>query len=67
MVAQFIPVMTTYSGPELAELYSSRTVCFHEVSKWLVSARRTQVISKFWERLHETLDTQWNFSSAYHP
>jgi hypothetical protein len=38
MVAQFIPVMTTYSGPELAELYSSRTVCFHEVSKWLVSA-----------------------------
>jgi hypothetical protein len=22
---------------------------------------------KFWERLHETLDTQLHFSSAYHP
>jgi hypothetical protein len=27
----------------------------------------TQVISKFWERLHETLDTHLNFSSTYHP
>jgi hypothetical protein len=26
-----------------------------------------QFISKFWERLHETLDTQLFFSSAYHP
>jgi hypothetical protein len=29
--------------------------------------RETQVISMFWERLHETLDAHWNFSSAYHP
>jgi hypothetical protein len=21
----------------------------------------------FWERLHETMDTHWNFSYAYHP
>jgi hypothetical protein len=33
----------------------------------IVSDRETQVISKFWEGLHETLDTHWNFSSAYHP
>jgi hypothetical protein len=26
-----------------------------------------QFISKFWERLHETLDTQLFCSSAYHP
>jgi transposase InsO family protein len=32
-----------------------------------VSDRGTQFTSKFWERLHETLDTQLCFSSAYHP
>jgi hypothetical protein len=29
--------------------------------------RGTQFTSKFWERLHETLDTQLRFSSTYHP
>jgi hypothetical protein len=32
-----------------------------------MSDRRTQFTSRFWERLHETLDTQLHFSSAYHP
>jgi transposase InsO family protein len=45
----------------------SRIVCLHGVSKKIVSDRGTQFISKFWERLHETLDTQLRFSSAYHP
>jgi hypothetical protein len=29
-VAHFIPVKTTYSGAQLAELYMSRIVCLHE-------------------------------------
>jgi hypothetical protein len=33
----------------------------------IVSNRETQVILKFWERLHETMDTHLNFSSAYYP
>jgi transposase InsO family protein len=37
------------------------------VLKNIVSNRGTQFTSKFWERLHETLDTQLCFSSAYHP
>jgi transposase InsO family protein len=37
------------------------------VPKKIVSDRGTQFTSKFWERLHETLDTQLRFSSAYHP
>jgi transposase InsO family protein len=32
-----------------------------------VSDRGTHFTSKFWERLHETLDTQLRFSFAYHP
>jgi transposase InsO family protein len=66
-VAHFIPVKTTYSGPHLAELYMSRIVCLHGVQKKIVSDRGTQFTLKFWERLHETLDTQLRFSSTYHP
>jgi transposase InsO family protein len=66
-VAHFIPVKTTYSGPQLADLYMSRIVCLHGVLKKIVSDRGTQFTLKFWERLHETLDTQLRFSSAYHP
>jgi hypothetical protein len=66
-VAHFIPVKTTYSEPQLAELYMSRIVCLHGVPKKIVSDRGAQFTSMFWERLHETLDTQLRFSSAYHP
>jgi transposase InsO family protein len=45
----------------------SRIVCLHGVPKKIVSDRGTQFTLKFWERLHETLDTQLRFSSTYHP
>jgi transposase InsO family protein len=66
-VAHFIPIKTIYSGLQLAELYMSRIVYLHGVAKKIMSDRGTQFISKFWKRLHETLDTQLRFSSAYHP
>jgi hypothetical protein len=51
-VAHFIPVKTTYSGPQIAELYMSRIVCLHGVSKKIESDRGTQFTLKFWERLY---------------
>jgi transposase InsO family protein len=66
-VAHFIPLKTTYFGLQLAELYMSRIVCPHGASKKIVFDRGTQFTSRFWERLHEALDTQLRFSSAYHP
>jgi transposase InsO family protein len=44
----------------------SRIVCLHGVLKKIVLNRGTQFTSKLWERLHEALDTQLCFSSAYH-
>jgi transposase InsO family protein len=44
----------------------SRIVYLYGVPKKIVSDRGTQFTSKFWERLHEILDTQLRFSSAYH-
>jgi transposase InsO family protein len=66
-VAHFIPVKTTYSGAKLAELYMSRIMCLHGVPKKTVSNRGSQFTSKFWKKLHESMDTKINFSSAYHP
>jgi transposase InsO family protein len=45
----------------------SRIVCLHGVPKKIVSDRGTQFTSRFWKRLHESMDTKLNFSSAYHP
>jgi hypothetical protein len=66
-VAHFNPVKTTYSGAKLTELYMSRIVCLHGVPKKTISDRGSQFTSKFWEKLHESMDTKLNFSSAYHP
>jgi hypothetical protein len=66
-IAHFIPIKTTYSGPQLVELYMSWIVCLHGVPKKIVSDRVTQFTLNVWERLYETLDTQLRFSSAYHP
>jgi hypothetical protein len=65
-VAHFIPVKMTYLGAKLAELYMSRILCLHGVLKKIVSDRGSQFTSKFWEKLHEFMDTKLNFSSAYH-
>jgi transposase InsO family protein len=66
-VAHFIPMETSYSRAQLAKLYMSRIVCLHGVPKKIVSDRGTQFTSRFWKRLHESLDTKLNFSSPYHP
>ena len=66
-VAHFIPVKTTHSSARLAELYMLRIVCLHGVPKKIVSDRGTQFTSRFWQKIHENLDTRLNFSSAYHP
>jgi hypothetical protein len=66
-VAHFILVRTTYTWAKLAELHMSRIVCLHGVPKKIVSDRGTKFTSRFWEKLHESMDTKLNFISAYHP
>jgi hypothetical protein len=66
-VAHFLPVKTTYKGPKLAELYMERIVCLHGVPKKIVSDRGSQFTSNFWHKVHESLGTKLNFSTAFHP
>jgi hypothetical protein len=65
-VAHFILVKITYSGAKLIELYMSRIGWSHGVPRKIMSDRGSQFTSKFWEKLHESMDTKLNFSSAYH-
>jgi hypothetical protein len=46
-VAHFIPIKTTYSRANLAELYMSWIVCLHGVPKKIVFDRGSQFTSKF--------------------
>jgi hypothetical protein len=66
-VAHFVSVKITYKGAKLEELYIIRIMCLHGVPKKIVSDRGTQFTSRFWEKLHEAMDTRFNFSSVYHP
>jgi transposase InsO family protein len=66
-VTHFITAKTSYSGAKLAELYMSMIMCLHWVPKKIMSDRGSQFTSKLWEKLHESMHTKLNFSSAYHP
>ncbi|WVZ97441.1 hypothetical protein U9M48_042979 [Paspalum notatum var. saurae] len=55
------------AGAKLAELYISRIVCLHGVPKRIISDRGSQFASRFWEQLHNSLDTKLRFSTVYHP
>ncbi|WVZ93924.1 hypothetical protein U9M48_039874 [Paspalum notatum var. saurae] len=49
-------------GAKLAELYISRIVCLHGVPKRIISDRGSQFTSRFWEQLHDSLDTKLRFT-----
>ena len=66
-VAHFLPIKTTYTGPQLVALYMERIVCLHGVPKKIVSDRGTQFTSHFWQQVHSSLGTKLNFSTTYHP
>jgi hypothetical protein len=65
-VSHSIPVRTTYSGAKHVELCMSRIVCLHGVPKKIMLNRGSQFTSKFWEKLHESMDTKLNFNLPYH-
>ncbi|WVZ80737.1 LOW QUALITY PROTEIN: hypothetical protein U9M48_028193 [Paspalum notatum var. saurae] len=54
-------------GARLAELYISWIVCLHGVPKRIISDKSSQFTSRFWEQLHDSLDTRLRFSATYHP
>jgi hypothetical protein len=66
-LAHFIPIATTYSVRQYAELYISHIVCYYGIPKTIISDRGSIFVAHFLEQLHECLGTHLIRSSAYHP
>ena len=65
--AHFLPVRTTYTVEQYAELYVKEIVRLHGAPRSIVSDRDPTFTSKFWESLQKAMETQLRFSTAYHP
>ena len=65
--AHFLPVKTTHTAKQYAQLYLDRIVSLHGIPKTIISDRGAQFIVWFWEHFHAALGTQLLRSSAYHP
>jgi hypothetical protein len=65
--AQFIPVNTNYNIQKYAEIYIARVLYLQGVSKTIISDRGSQIVTRFWEQLHTSLETHLIHSLAYHP
>ena len=65
--SHFLPVRTDYSLDKLVELYIKEIVRFHGIPIFIISYRDPRFTSRFWGKFQETLGTQLNFSTTFHP
>lgn len=66
-VAHFIPVKTTYSASEVAQVFIGEIVRLHGVPKNIVLDMDAKFTSNFWKDLFAGLGTKLAFSTTYHP
>ena len=65
--AHFLPVKTTFSAEQLAELYIREIVRLHEVPLSIVFDRDARFTSRFWHGFQSTMGTDLDLSTAFHP
>src|SRR6185436_2422654 len=65
--AHFLPVKTTHTAKQYAQLYMDRIVSLHGIPKTIISDRGAQFIARFLEHFHAALGTQLLRSLSYHP
>jgi len=66
-VAHFIPMKSTYSASNVAQVFIKDVVRLHGVPKKIVSERNAKSTSKFWKELFAGLGTELAFNTTYHP
>ena len=62
----FIPVKTTYTLDQVAELYIRKIVRVHGVPNSIVSDRDSRFTSKFWKSIQHALGTKLKFSTSFY-
>jgi len=65
--AHFTPVKSTYKAVNIAEIFMKEIFRLHGIPKMVISDRDAKFTGNFWKALFKGLDTQLNFSTAFHP
>jgi hypothetical protein len=65
--AHFVPVKTTHTTTNIAEIYMREIGRLHGIPRKIVSDRDTKFTSNFWRGLFKGFGTNLNFSTTYHP
>jgi hypothetical protein len=65
--AHFIPIKSTFKSIDVANVFMKEIFKLHGFFKTIISDRDTKFTSNFWRSLFAGLETQLEFSMAYHP
>ena len=63
----FIPVKLTYKVVNIADILLKEIFRLHGIPKEIILDQDVKFTGKFWRYLFSGLETQLNFSIAYHP
>ena len=66
-MVHFVPCKKTTDAVNVAQLFFRDIYRLHGLPNSIVSDRDTRFLSHFWRSLWKKVNTQLNFSSAYHP
>ena len=65
--SHFIPVKSTFKAINIAYIFMKEIFRLHGIPKVVIFDRDVKFTGNFWKSLFKGLDTQLNFSTAYHP
>jgi hypothetical protein len=66
-VVHFVPMKTTHTTANIAEIFMKEIARLHGIPKTIVSDRDTKFTSNFWRGLFKGFGTNLNFITTYHP
>ena len=65
--AHFILVNSNYKEIHIVDIFLKEIFRLHGIPKAIISNRDTKFTGNLWRSLFSRLETQLNFSAAYHP
>jgi transposase InsO family protein len=66
-VAHFVPVKTTHTTTNIAQIYMRKVARLHGIPRTIFSDRDTNFTSNFWRGLFKGFGINLNFITTYHP